>query len=249
MRYRPDKPQGNSWNIIQKNMYSSVPGTLFSGRGFYLMRKYHNKVKRQLIIRANDKGAKILDVGTGQGGDLNKWKRASHVFCVEPSKEATEEMQSRMEQSEYTGTTIKIINVPLRDLDISQVTEKIDIFTLFFCMNQWLDTDWCKLENVIKEKGSKKCRLLAIAMTEPEEYDSECFTIKKYNNKYNISIHGTRILDINETPVNPIFFKNIMEKSCGMTKVAEESLDEDSFMTIDERKLSSMYTMFVYRRE
>jgi hypothetical protein len=261
MKYRPDKPQGNSWNIIQKNMYSSVPGTLFSGRGFYLMRKYHNKVKRQMIIRANDKGAKILDVGTGQGGDLNKWKRASHVFCVEPSKEATEEMLLRMKQREYTDTlgkgkqhnsdtkcpSIKVMNVPLRDLDISQVTEKIDIFTVFFCMNQWLDADWCKLKDVIKEKGSKKCRLLAIAMTEPEEYDSECFTIKKYDNKYNISIHGTRILNIDETPVNPISFRKLMETSCGMTKVTEESLDEDSFMTRDERKLSSMYTMFVYK--
>ena len=254
MRYRPDKPQGNNWSIVQKNLYSSVPGTIFSGKGFYLMRKYHNKVKKQMIIKAKDKGAKILDVGTGQGGDLNKWKRASHVFCVEPSKEATEEMQNRMEQREHTGTlghmcpSIKVINVPLRDLDISQVTEKIDIFTVFFCMNQWLDADWCKLKDVINEKGSKKCRLLAIAMTEPEEYDSECFTIKKYDNKYNISIHGTRILNIDETPVNSITFRKMMETSCGMTKVTEEYLDADSFMTRDERKLSSMYTMFVYRK-
>ena len=249
MRYRPDKPQGNNWSIVQKNLYSSVPGTIFSGRGFYLMRKYHNKVKKQMIITAKDKKAKILDVGTGQGGDLNKWKRASHVFCVEPSKEATEEMLLRMQQRDTTyPSTIKVINVPLRDLDISQISEKIDIFTLFFCMNQWLDTDWSKLKDVINEKGSKNCRLLAIAMTEPEEYNSECFTIKKYADKYNISIHGTRILNIDETPVNPIKFKKMMETSCGMTKVTEKSLDEDSFMTRDERKLSSMYTMFVYRK-
>ncbi len=249
MRYRPDKPQGNNWSIVQKNLYSSVPGTIFSGRGFYLMRKYHNKVKKQMIITAKDKKAKILDVGTGQGGDLNKWKRASHVFCVEPSKDATEEMLLRMQQRDTTyPSTIKVINVPLRDLDISQITEKIDIFTLFFCMNQWLDTDWLKLKDVINEKGSKNCRLLAIAMTEPEEYNSECFTIKKYADRYNISIHGTRILNIDETPVNPIKFKKMMETSCGMTKVTEKSLDEDSFMTRDERKLSSMYTMFVYRK-
>ena len=264
LRYRPDKPQGNSWSIVQKNMYSSVPGTLFSGRGFYLMRKYHNKVKKQMIERANDKGAKILDVGTGQGGDLGKWKRASHIFCVEPSKEATEEMLSRMStlgkrhisdfEIENTSeldtwqSRIKVINVPLRDLNISQITEKIDIFTLFFCMNQWLPEDWSKLQNIVNEKGSKKCRLLAIAMTEPEEYDSECFTIKKYANHYNISIHGTRIVDIDETPVDPITFTRMMEKSCGMTKVTEEYLDTDTFMTKEERKLSSMYTMFVYKR-
>ena len=31
-------------------------------------------------------------------------------------------------------------------------------------------------------------------------------------------------------------------------KTAEEFLNEDSFMTKDERKLSSMYTMFVYMK-
>ena len=249
MRYRPDKPQGNSWSIVQKNLYSSVPGTIFSGKGFYLMRKYHNKVKQMMIIKAKDKNAKILDVGTGQGGDLNKWKRASHVFCVEPSKNATDEMRSRMEQRDKPSPKIEIINVPLRNLNISKITEKIDIFTVFFCMNQWQDDDWFKLQDIINEKGSKNCRLLAIAMTQPEEYHSDCFTIKKFDNKYNISIHGTRILDIDETPVNPITFKKKMEESCGMTKVAEEFLNDDSFMTKDERKLSSMYTMFVYTKK
>ena len=191
-----------------------------------------------------------MDVGTGQGGDLGKWKRASHIFCVEPSKEATEEMLSRMKSTfdKSEKEKVKIINVPLRDLDVSQITEKIDIFTLFFCMNQWLPEDWSKLQDVIKEKGSKKCRLLAIAMTEPEEYDSECFTIRKYTNYYNISIHGTRILNIDEKPVDPIYFKRMMENSCGMKKATEEYLDEDTFMTKDERKLSSMYTKFVFKR-
>ena len=55
-------------------------------------------------------------------------------------------------------------------------------------------------------------------------------------------------MNIDETPVDPIKFKRMMETSCGMTKVTEEYLDEDSFMTRDERKLSSMYTMFVYRK-
>ena len=90
---------------------------------------------------------------------------------------------------------IKVINVPLRDLDISQITEKIDIFTLFFCMNQWLPEDWSKLQKMYQGKRFQKCRLLAIAMTEPEEYDSECFTIKKYANYYNISIHGTQNIE------------------------------------------------------
>ena len=38
-RPRPDKPQANSAHIVEKNLYNSVPGTIFTGQGFYLMRK------------------------------------------------------------------------------------------------------------------------------------------------------------------------------------------------------------------
>jgi len=246
IRCRLDKPQGNSYDIVQKNMYSSVPGTLFSGKGFYLMRKYHNRVKTQMIIDANDKGAKIFDVGTGQGGDLGKWKRACYVYCIEPSIEATDEMRTR---SNFDPSKITVFNVPLRDFDVDNIKDKIDIFTLFFCMNQFQENDWSLLQQVINAKGSKKCRLLAIAMTDPVEYNNECLTIKKYNDAgmYNISIHDTRIINIDETPVNFIKLKKLMEE-CGMKQIKMGSLDEENFMTIDEKRLSSMYTLFVYKK-
>lgn len=248
IRCRLDKPQGNSYDIVHKNMYSSVPGTLFSGKGFYLMRKYHNRVKKQMIINANDNGAKIFDVGTGQGGDLGKWKRASHVYCIEPSIEATNEMRTR---SNFDSSKITVFNVPLRDLNVDNIKDKIDIFTFFFCMNQFQENDWSMLQHVVNSKGSKKCRLLAIAMTDPVEYNNECLTIKKYSNNnasmYNISIHDTRIMNIDETPVKSIKLKKIMEE-CGMKQMKMDSLDDETFMTIDEKRLSSMYTLFVYKK-
>ena len=94
-RPRPDKPQANSAHIVQKNLYNSVPGTIFTGQGFYLMRKYHNRVKRWAITQARDAGATLFDIGTGQGGDLAKWKKTSRVFCVEPDLESMKEMWSR----------------------------------------------------------------------------------------------------------------------------------------------------------
>jgi len=248
MRCRLDKPQGNSYEIVQKNMYYSVPGTLFSGKGFYLMRKYHNRVKKQLIIDANDNGATVFDVGTGQGGDIGKWKRTSHVYCIEPSIEATNEMRTR---SNFDPSKVTVFNVPLRDFNIDNITEKIDIFTLFFCMNQFQENDWSVLQHVINAKGSKKCRLLAIALTDPVECNNECLTIKKYNNNpnmYNISIHDTRILNIDETPVNSIKLKKLMEE-CGMKQIKMDSLDDETFMTINERRLSFMYTLFVYKKD
>lgn len=37
-------------------------------------------------------------------------------------------------------------------------------------MNQWSDNDWKMLEDVVVQRGSKHCRLLAIAMTGPKEH-------------------------------------------------------------------------------
>ena len=204
-RPRPDKPQANSRDIVFKNMFSSVPGTLFTGRGFYMMRKYHNSIKKQAIQGANDMNSVIMDIGTGQGGDVNKWNRASHVYCIEPSKESISEMRRRCDKK--TLDKITVIASRLALIETKKIDKKVDIFTAFFCMNQWLDDDWEMLENVIKNNGSSKCRLLAIVMTDPREHHSDNLDIKIMGpEEYEISIHGTRIMNTRERIVQPKTF-------------------------------------------
>ncbi len=245
-RARPDKPQANSMHIVRKNMFESVPGTLFTGKGFYLMRKYHNAVKKRIIRDAKDTKATFLDVGTGQGGDLRKWGRASRVFCVEPNADSLLEMRDRC--GEVTWRKIVPINAKLADVNPDLIDEKVDIFTAFFCMNQFGDDDWKALELVVKNKGSKKCRLLAVAITNPKEHKSENLEIvMRGTEKYNIKMHDTRIMDINECAVDISKFDKIMKK-CGMKSIKRHKLDENDFMTADERRLSSMYTLFVYAK-
>ena len=48
-----------------------------------------------MIKNANDKDAVILDVGTGQGGDVDKWKRVKYVYCIEPAWKSSSEMLRR----------------------------------------------------------------------------------------------------------------------------------------------------------
>ena len=245
-RPRPDKPQANSAHIVEKNLYNSVPGTIFTGQGFYLMRKYHNRVKRWAITQARDVGATLFDVGTGQGGDLGKWKRASKVFCVEPDTQSLTEMLSRCDDTMLPKITT--FNVYLFDVMVGNIDRKIDIFTAFFCMNQWSEHDWKALEKIITDRGSKKCRLLAIAMTSPREHKSNNLEIRMMNDgKYNIKMHGTRIMDIDEVTVRPERVKKKLEK-CGMKMTTQDTLDTDDFMTPEERKLSSMYTLFTFHR-
>lgn len=245
-RQRPDKQQANSKHIVTKNMFDSVPGTLFTGKGFYLMRKYHNRIKRQALIDANDANATIFDIGTGQGGDVGKWRRASSVFCIEPNVDSLYEMHSRC--SDELWSKITAINARLADVNLEFIDKKIDVFTAFFCMNQFDVNDWNTLKNVVKTKGSKKCRLLAIALTDPKEHSSSNLDIEtRGNDKYNIKMHDTRIMDIDETAVRVPFLNKLMNK-CNMKLAKQERLDNDDFMTKDERKLSAMYTLFVYKK-
>ena len=245
-RFRHDKKRANSMEIVGNNLFRAAPGTMFSGIGCVLMRKYHNRVKTRLIRSANDKRAAILDIGTGQGGDVAKWKRASFVYCVEPSHDAVAEMLERCRS--INKPSITSLNVPLRDLDIGLIDHKIDIFIAFFCMNMFEKRDWTALEKVITNRGSKKCRFLAIAITTPQEHNSRCFTLHmKGNSAYNITIHGTRIKNVSEKAVDPSKLDKIMSK-CGMSLQRRDALDSNTFMTADERLLSSMYELFVYKR-
>ena len=245
-RPRYDKPQANSKHIVFKNIYNSVPGTLFTGRGFYLMRKYHNMVKKQMITDANDHKAVILDIGTGQGGDINKWNRASKIFCIEPDATAVSEMYQRLDDTKNMKNKITVIPSRLADIDITQIDTKVNIFTAFFCMNQWQDDDWAMLKKLIKNKGSKKCRLLVIVMTNPKEHKSNNLEIKLMGpEKYNIKIHETRIMNIDEKAVSVAYLTKIAN-DCGLKLIKQNNLTHD-FMTIDERRLSSMYTSLVYQ--
>ena len=245
-RPRPDKPQANSAHIVEKNMYNSVPGTIFTGQGFYLMRKYHNRVKRWAITQARDAGATLFDIGTGQGGDLGKWKKTSKVFCVEPDIESMNEMWSRCDDD--MSSKITAINAYLSDVTADRIDRKIDIVSAFFCMNQWSEYDWKALEKIIVNRGSKKCRLLAIAMTSPKEHKSDNLEIHMTgDDKYNIKMYGTRIMDIDEVAVRPDRVKKKLEK-CGMKMTTQDTLDTDDFMTHEERKLSSMYTLFTFHK-
>ena len=150
--------------------------------------------------------------------------------------------------SDEMWSKINAISARLADVNPDVVDRKIDIFTAFFCMNQFENSDWEVLENLIKTKGSKKCRLLAIAMTSPKEHRSEHLEIRmRIDGKYNIKMHDTRIMDIDERTVQATFVDKLA-KRCNMKQVKQDKLDGNDFMTREERRLSSMYTLFVYHR-
>lgn len=70
-------------------------------------RKLHNGAKRSLINKYVKRGAKVLDVGCGQGGDILKWKdRQAKLTMCDPNAGPLEEARRRAESQ---GMRVRIM--------------------------------------------------------------------------------------------------------------------------------------------
>ena len=60
------------------------------------VRKLHNQMKRNLILKWVVPGAFVLDCGCGRGGDWHKWKAVrARVVATDPDLESLKEAESR----------------------------------------------------------------------------------------------------------------------------------------------------------
>lgn len=88
------------------------------------MRKHHNQIKRDLIERTVTRGNRVLDVGSGQGGDLHKWnKMCVRLDMCDPDNESLQEAQKRALQLEnnHMGLSVyegDIMSTPNKKYDI-----------------------------------------------------------------------------------------------------------------------------------
>ena len=60
------------------------------------LRRYHNDLKRAFILKNIKRGSKVLDVGSGRGGDLQKWRAVgAHLTMCEPDPDSLLEARNR----------------------------------------------------------------------------------------------------------------------------------------------------------
>lgn len=254
LRSRPDKPKPNSYAIIMKNITHTFPIELFSGEGAFFMRKYHNEVKKSLLqeginFYTNIQNKVLLDIGSGQLGDITKWDQFKTIYCVEPNVELFREGLNRVKNFK-----VKSIISPIH-YKLSRYSEfdhmmpkKACIVTLFFCMNLFDTSDFTALRKILKYQTSKYATVYITALMNPIEDNNECFQLEKINNKsFKISIKSTRINNLIEN----IIQKNALLKyfaSLNYELARNEVLNADTFMSSNELKLSSMYELFVFKR-
>ena len=108
LRVRYDKPYPNKIEFAQDNwglMFDPIPLELLEGSTLKLLRKYHNKIKKGLFDESTERfhrisGTKmkpnLLDIGSGRGGDVFKWKNFERVIAVEPNEQHIESLKKKI---------------------------------------------------------------------------------------------------------------------------------------------------------
>lgn len=111
-RIRSDKEYPNKLEVAQslfKLRKDPIRKETLEGKTTQLLSKYHNVIKRNLI--ASQSGY-VIDIGSGKGGDLDKYinnENIKKVFSIEPQTEFIEEYNRRL--SNFKNGRNKFYNV------------------------------------------------------------------------------------------------------------------------------------------
>lgn len=88
---RKDKELPNEKNVaddIWESIINPIELDTLMGNSTQLLRKYHNRIKKRLLTGEVKGipfiGGNLLDLGSGAGGDVTKWKKYDKIICVEP---------------------------------------------------------------------------------------------------------------------------------------------------------------------
>ena len=137
IRIRYDKKYPNPEHIAKDNwehIHNAITEDTITGRSTKLMRKYHNRIKTNLFLSLPE-GSTLLDIASGSGGDVQKWKRFSKVVAVEPNLDYIEDrvingktirgLKSRIQKAGMSDR-VRIVNTIGQDTD--KITKEVHDF-------------------------------------------------------------------------------------------------------------------------
>ncbi|KAG4082808.1 hypothetical protein H8356DRAFT_1383823 [Neocallimastix lanati (nom. inval.)] len=133
VKERKDKYTSNSINTFNSILiasYQKVNLEIFTPSSTVLMRKYHNIIKQNILHKYK---GNLLDIGTGNGGDLHKWKNFRKIVCVEPDHEKIKVLKERISKSEIRNR-ISILQNTIQNVELKDI---YDVATCFFALNDF----------------------------------------------------------------------------------------------------------------
>ncbi|KAL6589286.1 hypothetical protein U3516DRAFT_573681 [Neocallimastix sp. 'constans'] len=147
VKERKDKYTSNSINTFNSILiasYQKVNLEIFTPSSTVLMRKYHNIIKQNILHKYK---GNLLDIGTGNGGDLHKWKNFRKIVCVEPDHEKIKVLKERISKSEIRNR-MSILQNTIQNVELKDI---YDVATCFFALNDFTYTNISRmLSNISK---------------------------------------------------------------------------------------------------
>jgi hypothetical protein len=236
VRKRPDKPRPNSLDIVRNNLEFAVKEKDLIGS--ISMRRYHNDLKNRLLNEYKTDQPVLLDIGTGQGGDIQKWKRAGYknIVCIEPNYESYQESIRR-------GNKGLFINKFLRDVNLSEIQSNPSVISIFFCMNLFNKQDMDKLREIVLDKRPRY--IIGTCLTRIEQHNNSCFTSVLHESGYTMTIHGSHVSNVHEIVIPMSFLESYFRKM-GYCMIESNRLTKGTSLSEHEKLLSSFYEYFVF---
>lgn len=196
---------------------------IINGYGISNLRYHHNFIKLKMLKMVPQ--TTLLDIGSGYGGDIDKWDEFEKVYAVDP------ELNLRSKPKNVVSLRCKVQDIP--DIDYESVS-------MFFV--PW-ESDI--FYDIVNKKAPK--HIMMIIMTRPKSVSNDLYKIKVEFDKIHINIPGTiTAQNIIENRVNVDDIDKYMK-----TKKYEciEIKYTMKFGSSEEIELSKMYSYLYYRRK
>ena len=168
LRVREDRDRPNNLRTaldVWEDIMNPITRDTIYGDTLQVVRRYLNSVKRTLLTDNFSQPHTILDIGSGRGGDLSKWKQAKikKVYAVEPDATNLKEFKRRMAEMRDLQTEVQIVNMGaeetkkismILDHDNAQLDGIVAFFSLtFFPENQKMYSSLIETINLLPEGG------------------------------------------------------------------------------------------------
>jgi len=255
-RTRDDKQYSNNKETVRAvfNLITNpITYETISLQNLVLTRKYHNREKSEAYANLKEDGAKtILDVGSGTGGDVQKWKANgfTHVTAIEVNPDNYKRLVERIRDEGMTSI-VTPVNTSILDYEDDTKYDAITMFnslTFFGKNTSTLRNLFIKLDKMLKVGGHLFAMFVDSSKFETNfprpEYISPQISVTYLhpppNNEINISINASGIVtQQHEYLVDQSVVDDVLLKQLGNYDIhSDKYLNKESLQSLDGKKLS-----------
>lgn len=249
----------NVWQLINRPLEEAT----LRGRDLELMRRYHNVDKKESYDALPD-GITLLDLGSGRGGDISKWKRKKFkLYLDEPFANNRQELQRRIKEAHYEKNVLGLVDFGAEETDRIITTllkgAQVDVVSMMFILTFFF-RDSATLDGVL-DTAARALRpggkLLIKTANGARVLEQMRGANRLVTPQYNITRSGGRelLIDIANSIVRDqvewltdLTELNLRLQKRGFRLIETHHLDQVQNLPQQQRILSLMYTSLTYEK-